>query len=69
MIGLFLISVIVDFAEVRIANSALGPHSSFFALTGRAEILHNGEWGRICGSGWETNDAQVFCRQLGFSGG
>ena len=35
---------------------------------GRAEICLNGVWGAICETGWTSNDAVVFCRELGYDG-
>ncbi|NXS63444.1 DMBT1 protein, partial [Brachypteracias leptosomus] len=44
--------------EVRVQDGP-GP------CAGRVEVLYQGSWQGVCGSGWSLLEAQVVCRQLG----
>ena len=37
------------------------------ANSGRVEICNSNRWGTVCDDFWGTVDAQVACRQLGFT--
>jgi hypothetical protein len=66
----------IVFTCLYIVASSLQPNEGDIRLVygnkdyeGRVEIFHSCEWGTVCDDGWNTNNARVICRQLGYSGG
>jgi deleted-in-malignant-brain-tumors protein 1 len=51
---------VCDYGDIRLQGGGT-------ATSGRVEICNNNVWGTVCGDSWDATDAQVVCRQLGFS--
>ena len=51
------------------ANGDLRLVDGRFPSEGRVEICLNEHFGTVCDDFWDTNDAIVVCRQLGFNDG
>ncbi len=57
----------VPFLVACSTQNALRLQGGVNNMTGRVEICNNNIWGTVCDNLWGPPDAQVVCRQLGFS--
>lgn len=59
-----LLIILLDCTEGSIR---LMPYNSYLETVGRVEVCVDGTWGSICHRFFTDNDAQVVCRQLGYT--
>ena len=57
----------VSFYSATCTNGDIRLQGSTNCSEGRVEICNNNAWGTVCDDLWDTSDARVACRQLGFS--
>jgi len=55
-----LFAAICEGGDIRLSGASSNRY-------GRVEVCVNGTWGTICDDFWNSTDARVVCRQLGFS--
>ena len=56
----FIHSLACNQGDIRLVGSTS-------SLEGRVEMCYDGVWGTVCSDYWETVEASVVCRQLGYS--
>jgi len=54
------------FDRALISNHDVRLRAGYRHSEGRVEVKYKGEWGSICDDNWSIQNANVFCRQLGF---
>jgi len=54
------------FVLVAFSNGTLRLEGSEVDYEGRLEVYYLGQWGTVCSHGFDSRDAKVACRSLGF---
>ena len=54
--------VTCSYGDIRLVNGLT-------SLEGRVEICIDETYGTVCEDSWDDDDAEVVCRQIGYSGG
>ena len=53
---------------VYVCTLYVGLVGGSFVYEGRVEIFRGNSWTTVCDDGWDSTDADVFCRQIGYPG-
>ena len=65
--SLFFSDLMVSFYSATCTNGDIRLRGGTNCFEGQVEICNNNAWGTVCDDFWDTFDARVACRQLGFS--
>ena len=61
-----LANCFVSEGAVRLVSGSYVSPSEPGSSSGRLEIYYRGEWGTVCDSQFDQQDAHVVCQQLGY---
>ena len=71
MLGLFALMPVSFTSVCRLAcynPFCIGLVGGSVVYEGRVEIFRDNSWTTVCDDGWDSTDADVFCRQIGYPG-
>ena len=67
LVFIFYYILFIAGSTSRFSNGAARLADGPFVGAGRVEIFFANAWHTVCDDGWDTGDANVLCKQLGYS--
>ena len=66
-LSMMIITMLCTYADCTDGDIHIIPYNNYNKQIGRIEVCVNGTWGTVCSDFFGDNDANVACRQLGYS--